>query len=64
MLLGRLNAGERNAVDQLMPAELQAACAEAGQALDYREHDGYDHGYFFVSTFIGEHLRFHADALA
>jgi S-formylglutathione hydrolase len=51
-------------LDQLRPADLQAACAEAGQALDYRERAGYDHGYFFVSTFIGEHLRFHAEALA
>lgn len=51
-------------LDQLKPAELQAACAEAGQALDYREHPGYDHGYFFVGSFIGEHLRFHAEALA
>jgi S-formylglutathione hydrolase len=51
-------------LDQLMPAELRAACEASGQAIDYREHEGYDHGYFFVGTFIGEHLRFHADALA
>ncbi|MGD8339547.1 MAG: S-formylglutathione hydrolase [Gammaproteobacteria bacterium] len=51
-------------LDQLMPAELNAACAASGQAIQYREHEGYDHGYFFVSTFIGEHLRFHAEALA
>jgi S-formylglutathione hydrolase len=51
-------------LDQLMPAELQAACEASGQALEYRAREGYDHGYFFVSTFIGEHLRFHADALA
>jgi S-formylglutathione hydrolase len=51
-------------LDQLKPANLQAACQEAGQPLDYREHAGYDHGYFFVSTFIGDHLRFHAEALA
>ncbi|HEY5665500.1 MAG TPA: S-formylglutathione hydrolase [Gammaproteobacteria bacterium] len=50
-------------LDQLMPAELQAACEESGQALEYRAREGYDHGYFFVSTYIGEHLRFHADAL-
>jgi S-formylglutathione hydrolase len=51
-------------LDQLRPADLRRACEEAGQALEYREREGYDHGYFFVSTFIGEHLRFHADALA
>jgi len=51
-------------LDQLLPAELQAACDAAGQPLEYRERQGYDHSYFFVGTFIGEHLRFHAEALA
>jgi S-formylglutathione hydrolase len=51
-------------LDQLRPGDLKAACEASGQALEYREHEGYDHGYFFVSTFIGEHLRFHAEALA
>jgi S-formylglutathione hydrolase len=51
-------------LDQLRPGDLKAACEGSGQALEYREHEGYDHGYFFVSTFIGEHLRFHAEALA
>ena len=37
--------------------------ATAGQPLTYRERPGYDHGYYFVGTFIGEHLRFHAAAL-
>jgi S-formylglutathione hydrolase len=50
-------------LDQLRPGDLRASCEAAGQPLDYREHAGYDHGYFFVSTFIGEHLRFHAEAL-
>jgi S-formylglutathione hydrolase len=51
-------------LDQLRPADLRKACADAGQPLEYRERAGYDHGYFFVSTFIAEHLRFHAEALA
>jgi S-formylglutathione hydrolase len=51
-------------LEQLRPADLRESCERAGQPLDYREHAGYDHGYFFVSTFIGEHLRFHAEALA
>jgi S-formylglutathione hydrolase len=51
-------------LDQLLPGELKAACDASGQAIEYREHEGYDHGYFFVSTYIGDHLRFHADALA
>lgn len=48
---------------QLNAGELKAACEAAGQPLRYREHAGYDHGYFFVGTFIGEHLQFHARAL-
>lgn len=51
-------------LEQLRPWDLKAACEEAGQPLEYREHPGYDHGYFFVGTFIGDHLRFHAEALA
>jgi S-formylglutathione hydrolase len=51
-------------LDQLRPDDLRAACADAGQPLEFREHAGYDHGYFFVGTYIGEHLRFHAEALA
>ena len=35
----------------------------AGQSLTLRRHDGYDHGYFFIASFIEDHLRFHADAL-
>lgn len=50
-------------LDQLRPDELKKACASAGQRLEYRERPGYDHGYYFVSTFIAEHLRFHAAAL-
>jgi S-formylglutathione hydrolase len=49
---------------QLRPGDLRQACADSGQRLEYRERAGYDHGYFFVSSFLGEHLRFHADALA
>jgi S-formylglutathione hydrolase len=50
-------------LDQLRPDVLQQACRESGQRLTYRERPGYDHGYYFVSTFIAEHLRFHASAL-
>jgi S-formylglutathione hydrolase len=51
-------------LDQLRPNDLQEACREAGQPLTFRERPGYDHGYYFVATFIAEHLRFHAQALA
>ena len=47
--------------EQLKPELLQAACAESGLPLDLRIHDGYDHGYYFISTFIEEHLRFHTE---
>jgi S-formylglutathione hydrolase len=49
---------------QLRPEELKAACRDSGQRLRLRERAGYDHSYFFVASFIGEHLRFHAQALA
>jgi len=49
--------------EQLKPELLIAACKESGLPLDLRIHDGYDHGYYFISTFIEEHLRFHAERL-
>jgi len=50
-------------LDQLRPDDLKEACQSSGQSLTFREHPGYDHGYYFVGTFIGEHLNFHAKAL-
>ncbi len=49
--------------EQLKPELLEAACAESGLNLTLRRHEGYDHGYYFISTFIEEHLRFHAARL-
>lgn len=49
--------------EQLKPELLEAACKESGLPLELRIHEGYDHGYYFISTFIEEHLRFHADRL-
>lgn len=45
---------------QLNPAKLQQVCEQVGQKLTLREHDGYDHGYFFIQSFIDDHLQFHA----
>ena len=45
--------------EQLHPEAFEAACAKAGQRLQLRRHPGYDHGYYFISTFIEEHLQFH-----
>lgn len=50
-------------VGQLKPELLEARAAEVGQALSVRRHEGYDHSYYFVQTFIEEHLRFHRAAL-
>ena len=44
---------------QLRPELFEAACASAGQPLTLRRHAGYDHGYYFSSTFMADHLRFH-----
>ncbi len=49
--------------EQLKPELLEAACATSGLQLEMRRHDGYDHGYYFIATFIEDHLRFHADSL-
>jgi S-formylglutathione hydrolase len=49
---------------QLFPQNLQAACAARGIPLRLRMQEGYDHSYHFIATFIGEHLAFHARAMA
>jgi len=49
--------------DQLHPHRFEAACQAIGQPLTLRRHDGYDHGYYFIQTFIEDHLRHHAGAL-
>jgi S-formylglutathione hydrolase len=46
--------------DQLKPELLEAACNESNVPLDLRMQDGYDHSYFFIASFIDDHLRFHA----
>jgi S-formylglutathione hydrolase len=48
----------------LRPWLLQAACAAAGINLNLRMQPGYDHSYYFVSTFMEDHLRWHAQRLA
>jgi len=49
--------------EQLHVDRFEAACRDAGQALTLRRHAGYDHGYFFIASFIEDHLRFHASTL-
>lgn len=45
---------------QLLPHAFEAACKTANQPLTLRRHPGYDHGYYFISTFIEDHLAFHS----
>ena len=49
--------------DQLMPDLLVAACEEAGQHFELRVQPDYDHSYFFIQTFVEDHLRHHAKIL-
>jgi S-formylglutathione hydrolase len=49
--------------EQLNPDVFEAACQAAGQPLTLRRHAGYDHGYYFISTFIADHLAHHAKVL-
>ncbi|SSW67538.1 S-formylglutathione hydrolase [Achromobacter veterisilvae] len=49
--------------EQLYPEVFEAACAAADQPLTLRRHGGYDHGYYFISTFIEDHIRFHVERL-
>lgn len=48
---------------QLQPQWLQAACTAAGHPLQLRMQAGYDHSYYFIGSFIGEHIAHHAAAL-
>jgi S-formylglutathione hydrolase len=50
-------------VDQLQPQLLAEACAAAGQKLTLRQHAGYDHSYYFITSFIADHIAFHAARL-
>ncbi|MBF2029604.1 MAG: S-formylglutathione hydrolase [Oscillatoriales cyanobacterium C42_A2020_001] len=48
---------------QLKPQLFEQACIQAGQSLILRMQAGYDHSYYFISTFVDDHLRHHASAL-
>ena len=50
-------------MNHLIPDNFVQACKKLGVPLDYRFHDGYEHGYLFVGTFIGEHIKLHSDIL-
>jgi len=48
---------------ELMPSELEQACRSAGIPLELRMQEGYDHSYYFIASFVGDHIAFHAKAL-
>lgn len=56
--------GDKFLAEQLYPEEFEAACIEARQPIQLRRHAGYDHGYYFIASFIDDHIRFHARNLA
>jgi S-formylglutathione hydrolase len=49
--------------EQLHVDTFEAACRHAGQPLELRRHAGYDHGYYFIASFIADHLEHHARSL-
>jgi S-formylglutathione hydrolase len=49
--------------DQLKPWLLEAACKERGIPLTLRMQPGYDHSYYFISSFMADHLRWHRERL-
>jgi S-formylglutathione hydrolase len=49
---------------QLQPERLEAACAAAGIPLTLRRHGGHDHSYWFIQSFVADHLHWHADRLS
>ncbi len=54
---------DSNLEEQLKTSLFQHACTSAGQKATIRMQPGYDHSYFFVSTFLADHLRWHAERL-
>jgi S-formylglutathione hydrolase len=55
--------GDQFLVEQLLPEKFKAAAEKSGQRLNLRMQPGYDHGYYFMQTFMADHLRHHAEQL-
>jgi S-formylglutathione hydrolase len=55
---------DRFLAEQLHPEVFADACRRSGQPFELRMHAGYDHGYYFIQTFMADHLRWHAGQLA
>jgi len=63
-LLVDQGAADNFLIDQLKPELLEAACAAAAIPLELRMQPGYDHSYYFIATFMEDHLRWHAERLS
>jgi S-formylglutathione hydrolase len=55
--------GDQFLAEQLHPDIFERNAQAAGRKVTVRRHEGYDHGYFFISTFVGEHIAHHARVL-
>jgi S-formylglutathione hydrolase len=62
-LLVDVGSADQFLEQELRPDFLERACADAGIALTLRRQPGYDHSYYFISTFMAEHLAWHAERL-
>src|SRR5450631_2477680 len=60
ILIDQGTADQFLADQQLLPEKFAAAAAESGQKLNLRMQPGYDHGYYFIQTFMADHLQHHA----
>ena len=63
MLLVDQGEADEFLATQLRPELLEDACRESGHPLTLRRHAGYDHSYYFIASFIGDHVAHHAEAL-
>ena len=63
ILIDQGKADQFLAAGQLLPEVFEAACEQAGQPITLRRQPGYDHSYYFISTFMGDHIRHHANIL-
>lgn len=63
ILIDQGTADEFYDAGQLLPEKLKDACQESDQVLSLRMQEGYDHSYHFISSFVGEHIAYHAKAL-
>jgi len=55
--------GDKFLTEQLRPELFEDACQRSGQQLQLRRHAEYDHGYYFIQTFMPDHIAFHAASL-